>query len=485
MHYNKHRLYWPAIFIVTLLLNDNCSKSNAVQGAAPVAPTPVTAPVAIDSWLTYGDQSVLLQKQATQLSFNNAPNTNAFIDIDSTITYQPVDGFGYTLTGGSATLINQLNATDKASLLQELFGNAANSISLSYLRISIGASDLNANTFSYDDITNGQTDTLLNNFSLNNDKTDLIPLLKQIIQVNPNIKILGSPWSAPVWMKDNNSTIGGSLQPQYYKVYAQYFIKYIQQMKAEGITIDAVTLQNEPLNPNNNPSMVMTAQQQTDFIKNYVGPAFKAANITTKIITYDHNCDQPGYPLTVLNDVVANSFVDGSAFHLYAGDISALTTIHNAFPTKQVYFTEQYTASTGDFAGDLKWHVKNVVIGSMRNWSRNALEWNLANDVSYGPHTIGGCTTCKGALVISSGVSRNVGYYIIAHASKFVPAGSVRIYSNLSGNIQDVAFLTPNGQKVLIVENDGSTAASFNIRYKSNWAPAVLPAGAVATYVWQ
>ena len=330
MDFGKEKFYLVTIFITTLLLNDNCSKGSGGGNNSP-STTPISIPASIDSWLTYGDQSQLLQKQATQLSFNNSPNTNVFIDVDSTVTYQSIDGFGYTLTGGSAAVINQLNPTDKVSLLQELFGTGTNAISLSYLRISIGSSDLNATTFSYDDLANGQSDTLLTNFSLTNDKTDLIPLLQQILQINPSIKILATPWSAPVWMKDNNSTVGGSLQTQYYKVYAQYFIKYIQQMKALGITIDAVTLQNEPLNPSNNPSMLMTAQQQTDFIKNYVGPAFQAANIKTKIITYDHNCDQPNYPLTVLNDAIAASFVDGSAFHLYAGDINALSTVHSNY----------------------------------------------------------------------------------------------------------------------------------------------------------
>ena len=228
----------------------------------------------------------------------------------------------------------------------------------------------------------------------------------------------------------------------------------------------------------------MSAAEQTDFIKNFVGPAFLSANISTKIILYDHNCDQPNYPLTVLADAAAYPYINGSAFHLYAGDISALSAVHNAFPNKQLYFTEQYTASTGDFTGDLKWHIKNVVIGAMRNWSRNALEWNLANDTYYGPHTNGGCNTCKGALTIGSSVIRNVSYYIIAHASKFVPAGSVRIASNITGSINNVAFVTPAGKKVLIAENDGNTAASFNIRYNNNWATVTLQAGAVGTYIW-
>jgi glucosylceramidase len=274
------------------------------------------------------------------------------------------------------------------------------------------------------------------------------------------------------------------LQTIYYDVYAQYFVKYIQQMKAEGITIAAITPQNEPLNPNNNPSLKMLAEQQRDFIKNNLGPAFRAANITTKIIAYDHNCDHPDYPLTILNDAAAKAFVDGSAFHLYAGDIAALGQVHDAHQDKNIYFTEQYTASTGDFGGDLKWHLKNVIIGSMRNWSRNALEWNLANDASYGPNTIGGCTTCKGALTIGSTITRNVAYYIIAHASKFVPSGSVRISSNLYSNLQNAAFKTPAGKKVLIVENDGSSAVVFNIKFNNKWAVTTLDAGSVGTYTW-
>ena len=189
----------------------------------------------------------------------------------------------------------------------------------------------------------GQTDITLANFNLTADQAAMIPLLKQILQINRNIKLLATPWSAPVWMKDNNSTIGGSLNPLYYQAYANYFVRYIQAMKAEGIPVYAITPQNEPLNPNNNPSLVMTAAQEATFIKNNLGPAFATAGITTKIIGYDHNCDRPDYPLDVLNDAAVRQYIDGSAFHLYAGDISALSQVHNAWPTKNIYFTEQYT----------------------------------------------------------------------------------------------------------------------------------------------
>lgn len=441
--------------------------------------------VDVSYWVTKADGSALLQSQNLKLNFGTTANTFLNIEVDTSNTFQTIDGFGYTLTGGSAYVINRLNPASKNALLQELFGNSGNSIGISYLRISIGASDLNASVFSYDDMPAGQTDMALTQFNFSQDSIDLIPLLKEILSLNPNIKILGSPWSPPVWMKDNGSSKGGSLQPQYYDVYARYFVKYIQQMKARGINIDAITPQNEPLHPGNNPSMYMTAAQQADFIKNNLGPAFQAAAITTKIIIYDHNCDRPDYPLAILNDPGAKAFVNGSAFHLYAGDVSALSQVHNAHPDKQIYFTEQWTGANESFDGNLKWHLKNVIIGTMRNWSRVALEWNLANDPTYNPHTPGGCTECKGALTIDNGnVLRNVSYYIIAHASKFVPAGSVRIETNIPGNLQNVAFLTPAGKKVLIVLNDGTTIASFNIRVKQKWAATSLAAGAVGTYVW-
>jgi glucosylceramidase len=440
----------------------------------------------VDFWLTNGAKKTLLQKQTGVLTFGITTNFYPVISVDDTQTFQTIDGFGYTLTGGSVQSINKLNFQKRKELLQELFGKSDNSISISYLRISIGASDLNSIPFTYDDLPLGQTDVTLSQFSLYPDAKDVIPMLKEILTINPQIKIIATPWSPPTWMKDNNSFIGGSLKAEYYGVYAKYFVKYIQQMKEEGIGITAITPQNEPLHPGNNPSMYMTALQQANFIKNYLGPAFANANLTTKIIIYDHNCNKPEYPLAILNDVGANAYVDGSAFHLYEGDISAMSTVHNAYPNKNLYFTEQYTGTSGTFDGDLKWHIKNVIIGSMRNWSRVALEWNLANDADFGPHTPGGCTTCKGAISINNSESfdRNVGYYIIAHVSKFVPPGSVRIASTQTGNLNSVAFKTPNGKKVLILENDGNSNENCTIVFNNKSFSALIEAGAVATFLW-
>lgn len=454
----------------------NCSKNN--QSSKESNPE-------ITWWLTQGNQSVLLKKQTASMFFSTTTPVQPVIVVDSVQVLQSIDGFGYTLTGGSAYLINKLSVMEKTALLQELFGKQENSISISYLRISMGASDLSNEVFSYDDLPVGQTDPNLQQFSLSKDTVDLIPLLKEILAINPAIKIMSSPWSAPVWMKDNGSSIGGSLLPQYYSVYANYFVKYIQAMKASGITIDAVTPQNEPQHGGNNPSMLMSASQQAEFIKNHLGPSFRAAGISTKIIIWDHNCDNPNYPISILNDAAAKPFIDGTAFHLYAGDISAMSSVYQLHPDKNLYFTEQWTAANGSFDGDLKWHLKNVIIGSMRNRSRIALEWNLANDGGYQPHTPGGCSACKGAITLDGSVNRNVSYYIIAHVSKFVPPGSVVLGSTIPDtHLYNVAFKTPGGKKVLVVLNDGTTSKNFSIQYHNKTAIATLPSGSVATFIW-
>lgn len=439
----------------------------------------------VEFWLTNNDKSSLFKKQNLVLSFSGTSNSNPTIEIDTTQSYQSIDGFGFSLTGGSATLLNSLGASYQDTTLKELFGTNGNNIGTSYLRVSIGASDLSNAQFTYDDVVAGQTDPTLQNFSIAREKTDLIPILKKIIAINPTIKILGSPWTAPIWMKTNSSYIGGSLKPEYYSTYAQYFVKYIQAMKSEGITIDAITIQNEPLHPGNDPSMYMEAVDQADFIKNHLGPAFETANIKTKIIVYDHNCDRPDYPLTILNDTGAKKYVDGSAFHLYAGNINALSQVHLAHPDRNVYFTEQWIGGPGNLTEDLKWHTENLIIGATRNWSRNVLEWNLASDQNYQPHTLGGCNTCMGALTISGNfITRNPAYYIIAHASKFVRPGSVRIQSNLPAGLPNVAFLAPGGKKVLIVLNSGSGAKSFNIKYNNKIVSCSLNGGSVGTFVW-
>jgi glucosylceramidase len=439
----------------------------------------------VQVWLTDPSDSILF-KQKKAIEFASINDQAQTIKIDRAQVYQSIDGFGYALTGGSAMLINKMSAGSRARLLNELFTTKGSSIGVSYLRISVGSSDLDDHVFSYDDLPAGETDPQLKKFSLAADETNLIPVLKQILAINPKIKILISPWSPPAWMKTNGQTYGGNLKPEYYKTYAQYFIKYIKGMRARGITIDALTIQNEPLNPKNNPSMVMEAPEQADFIANNLGPALAAAKLKTKIILYDHNADRPDYPITVLNNKKAAKYVDGSAFHLYGGKIDALSTVHKAHPDKNLYFTEQWVGAPGDLKAELKFHVKEIVIGATRNWSRNVIEWNLASDQNLEPHTPGGCSQCLGAITIKGdNITRNPAYYIIAHAAKFVRPGSKRIGSNLLTNLPNVAFVNPDGKMALIVYNDDKTPQSFTIRYGEKAVIASLNPGAVATYIWE
>jgi len=375
----------------------------------------------------------------------------------------------------------------RKSVLQELFGSGEKDIRISYLRLAVAASDLNAFPFSYNDLKDPRaTDPTLSQFSLSYDTLDVLPILKQILAVNPQIKLMASPWSPPTWMKDNKDTRGGSLLPEFEASYAQYLVKYIQEMDKRGFTIDALTIQNEPLHPGNNPSLLMLADQQARFIGKHLGPAFRQAGIQTKIITYDHNADRPDYPITVLSDPLANPFIDGSAFHLYGGQIEALSEVHRAFPDKHLYFTEQWVGSPGNLEGDIAWHVKNLLIGAPRNWAKTVLEWNISSNPSLSPHTDrGGCDRCLGAITIDGdAVTRNPAYYVIAHASKFVDPGSYRIGSTLPEGLPNVAFLRADGKQVLIVHNDSKASKQFEIRSGKQQFKASLPAGATGTWLF-
>lgn len=440
----------------------------------------------INYWVTTADRSQLLSKDPTGLKFSDQSNDLFVIEVDTTQQFQTIDGFGYSLTGGSAWLINQkLDQGQRDALLGELFLTDGNKIGVSYLRVSIGSSDLDDQVFSYCDLLPGKTDPELENFTLAEDKKNLIPVLKEILALNPDIQIMGSPWSPPVWMKSNKLPKGGKLLPEYYPVYAIYFVKYIQGMAAEGITIHAVTPQNEPEHPGNTPSLAMTAPEQAEFVKNHLGPAFERAGLKTKIVIYDHNCDHPQYPISILNDPQAKKYIDGSAFHMYLGEIAALSEVHDAHPDKNVYFTEQWTSGKGDFGGDLRWHVRELIVGASRNWSKTVLEWNLASDPQFNPHTDdGGCTECQGALTIGDSVTRNVSYFIIAHASKFARPGATRVASSVPAGLPNVAFRNIDGKKVLIVLNDTDEPKNFALKFKEKLASASLLPGAVGTFVW-
>lgn len=467
----------------------------------------------IESWITTQDRSALFQKQSDSLFFSKTSRgSGATIIIDDREQLQGIDGFGFALTGGSAGLIMKMTPAKRSALLRELFSVDGISAGISYIRLSIGASDLNEFVFSYNDLPDGQTDFELKRFSLAQDLNDVIPVMKEILAINPAIRILGSPWSAPAWMKTNNNVRGGSLKKECYGVYALYFVKYIRAMEKEGIPIDAITIQNEPLNSKNTPSMTWFVDEQASFIRDHLGPALKKEGLKTKIILFDHNCDRPDYPLTLLNDPELAQYADGSGFHHYGGDLSAMSLVHLARPDKNLYFTEQMvTERPGSPTINITAPVIRLIIGASRNWSRNVILWNLAADPLNDPHTDnGGCSMCQGAVTIDGdNVSRNIAYYTVVHASKFVRPGSVRIASTDRGDssvnltqdeerpgvyrstvventqvLPNVAFKTPDGRIVLIVANDTWSVSSFRIQYNGQYARIQLPPGAVGTYVW-
>jgi len=467
---------------VTLLFN--CS-SNGTNPNDPADPTDQSSTITysnVSLYVTEADKSELFSLQPTNVPLFSE-NINFSVTVNPDVMYQEMDGFGFSLTGGSALHLNNMSSTERTNILNELFNEE--NIGVSYLRVSIGASDLDAEPFTYNDLPEGETDENLEQFSIARDQEHLIPILNEILAINPNIKIMGSPWSAPSWMKTNNNSIGGNLKPEYFSTYANYFVKYIKAYEEEGITIDAVTVQNEPYHDGNNPSMYMEPTDQALFIKNHLGPAFEAANIETKIIIWDHNADNTWYATSILDDAEANPYIDGSAFHLYNGSINNLSTVHNAYPDKNLYFTEQWVGVNSEFEDNLLWHTRELIVGATRNWCKTVLEWNLASNSNLEPHTPGGCTQCLGGITINgNSVQRNVGYYIIAHASKFVRPGSHRIASNYLPDLPNVAFKTPAGNIVVIVVNNTEIDKSFNIKTPGESISTSLKSGAVGTYVW-
>jgi glucosylceramidase len=438
-------------------------------------------------WLTTVDRAALVAEQPQPLQFAATTQQLPAVKVNDMQQFQPIEGFGFAVTGGSAQLLMRMTPARRAALLKQVFTTEGDGIGVSYIRVSIGSSDMNDHAYSYDDMPAGQTDPNLAKFSLAPDRADVIPVLKEIIALNPHIRILGSPWSAPAWMKTNDDARGGSLKPEYYGAYAQYLVKYIQGMQAEGIHLTAITVENEPLNPKNTPSMAMFAPEQAEFIGKYLGPAFEKAGIKTEIQVYDHNPDVPSYPLSILGDPLAGKYVAGTAFHLYGGTAATFTRVHNAYPNKNLYMTEQsVTQRPGSETIDIAEPVQRVLIDSTRNWSRNVMLWNLAADPHAGPHTgNGGCTGCYGAITLDGdNATMNVAYYALAHFSRFVPAGSVHIGSSQLEQLATVAFLTPEGKVVLVVSNTGNFAKTFQIAYHGETLSTTMPSESVGTYVW-
>ena len=465
-----------------------CAAALLPLATAAAAPRQSRAGVAV--WLTSADRSSLVTQQPAPLAFTKAvASTGLVIDVDPSRRFQQMDGFGFALTGGSAELLMRMSPERRAALLKEMFGTGSGSIGVSYLRVSVGASDMNSRVFTYDDLPAGETDSEVSKFSLGPDLADVVPVLKEILAINPRIAILASPWTAPSWMKTNGLPKGGSLDPKWYGAYALYFVDYLKAMASNGVSIRALTIQNEPLNPKNTPSMVMTAKEEATFLSDALGPALRKAGLKTEVILYDHNCDRPDYPLDILADPRAAQYAAGSGFHLYGGTIDAMSKVHDEHPDKALYFTEQMVVDhENDETFKIAESISRLMIGAPRNWSRNVLLWNLAADPSFGPHTgDGGCPVCQGAITLDGDqVTRNLAFYTVAQVSQFVRPGSVRIGSDTSdtATLPNVAFETPDHRTVLLVVNMGKSEQTFTVKDRKQMFTAKLRAGDVATFVW-
>jgi glucosylceramidase len=423
------------------------------------------------------------------LSFGAARAPRLTIAVNDAVEYQRMDGFGASLTDSSAWLLShQLTESQRKETLQLLF-SPASGLGLSVLRQPMGASDFALSTYSYDELPPGQNDPEMKHFSVDRDRAYIIPILREALALNPNLKIIATPWSPPGWMKTSGSMIQGALLPTAYAPLAKYFVRYIESYKAAGIPIYAITMQNEPLNvPHDYPGMGMTAREQAVFLRDYLGPALRDAQLNTKVMIFDHNWDLIDYPIQVLDDAKAAAFAAGIALHCYGGSVTAQRELHERFPAKDIWLTE---CSGGEWqSGKLLQQQVRLIIGATRNWAKSVVLWNLALDQNHEPY-LGGCTTCRGVITVNhaarpSQITPTVDFTALAHASKFVAPGAHRVDSNTfeQGSLEDVAFRNPDGSLVLLVMNSSTAAITFNIAWAGQFAAYKLPGGAVATFHW-
>ena len=440
-------------------------------------------------WVTTRDRDRLLAREP-DVSIGIADTTGglARIDVDETVVHQEMIGFGAAITDASALLIQRLPPARRDSLLRDIFSTNPG-MGSSFTRLTIGASDFSPTHYSLDDMPAGRTDPTLERFSIESNRAAVLPVVKRALAINPQLAVMATPWSAPAWMKTSGSLIKGTLRRDAYPAFAEYLRRYVEAYAAEGVPIFAITLQNEPHHePNDYPGMRLTPAQRAEVVARHVGPLFERQRIRTQLLEWDHNWDEPGSPLAVLADTAARRYVSGVAWHCYAGDVSAQTTVHDAHPDKDVYFTE---CSGGEWApnwGDnLVWTTRTLVIGATRGWAKGVLLWNVALDESHGPH-LGGCGNCRGIVTIDSrtgAVTRNVEYYALAHASRFVRPGARRIASTTAvDGLETVAFRNSDGSKVLVMVNAASAARAFAVGDGGRLFRYTLPAGAVVTFRW-
>jgi glucosylceramidase len=476
----------PGLFLLSVALvgTPGCSDSNH-DGVSGVAPDNQ-----VEVWITLGDESKKLQQERDLSWESGESDSGAAISVDGTTLYQKMEGFGAAMTDSSAWLImNRLDDNQRQQLMRDLFTREDNGIGLSFVRLPMGASDFALQNYTYNDLPPGDTDPDLLNFSIAYDAAYIIPSLQLARDLNPQLLLMGSPWSPPAWMKNTGSVNGGILLPEFYQAFANYHVKFVQAYADANLAIDAVTPQNEPMNWNPfYPTMLMLPSHQQIFIRDYLGPAFRDAELDTRIIMLDHNWDLTDYVLEVLSDADAAEYIDGVGFHCYIGDVASQSIVHDAHPDKGIWFTECSGGGWAtDFGDNLSWFMRNLVIGNFRNWGNSVQFWNLALDQNDGPKNGIGCENCRGVVTIDQAtgvVTYNEEYYTLGHVSKFVDPGAYRIESTSDGDAtpRQVAFLNPDGSMVLIIEWDAAT--TFSVNWNGQHFNYSLPSPGAVTFKW-
>jgi glucosylceramidase len=472
--------------LVPALLAVLCGCGSAVRDPAHAPHT--QADHGVQVWVTTADRSRLLAPES-DVMIGAATAEPATIEIDTARRYQTMIGFGAAITDASAWLIrSRMGGAQRAALMQELFGPAP-ALQISFVRLTIGASDFSSTHYSLDDMPDGETDPALAHFSIAPIRDKVVPMVRDARALNPSLLVMASPWSAPGWMKTGGALIHGTLLPQFYGAFANYLVKYVDAMQALGIPIYALTLQNEPhFDPPNYPGMLLDADARAQLIGKYLGPAFAERATRTRILEWDHNWDRPQEPLQVLGNPLAAAFIEGVAWHCYAGNVAAQAQVHLAHSDKDAYLTE-CSGGGWDSAShsSLLQMTRALIIGSTRGWARGVVLWNLALDQSAGPH-LGGCTNCRGLVTIDSRtgeVTRNDEYYVIAHASRFIRPGAQRIESNeTDSQLANAAFLNPDGSLVLILANSATNPRALSVRCRDREFRYTMLGESVATLVW-
>jgi len=477
----RSRHFLQQIFLLPLL-------SGFMATGAQALPQGNSDP-SVQAWITTSDRSKLLARQP-DVAFGPRATLPINIDINADKRYQEMVGFGAAITDASAWVIqNKMRPEQRSALLQELFGRSPG-IGLSFTRLTIGASDFSRRQYSLDDVPPGKTDPALANFSIDSNRADVLPLVKSALSINPLLRVMASPWSAPGWMKTSDSLIKGSLRPGAYGVFADYLLRYVESYAAEGVPIYALTLQNEPhFEPGDYPGMRLNPAARAQLIGQHLGPLLAQHNLPVRILDWDHNWNEPDSPMAVLGDALARPYVAGVAWHCYEGDVQAQTPVHDAYPDKEVYLTECSGGLWKPLKSEaLTWLTRNLIIGSTRGWAKGVLLWNLALDEKHGPHT-GGCPNCLGLVTIDSTsgkVTRNPDYYVLAHASQFVRPGARRIESSSGvSQLDNVAFRNADdGSLVLIVANSEADGRRFSVSFAEHSFTYELPGKSIATFVW-